>query len=179
MSVESQRNPLPKPEEIKNTNKHEDREVQSDRLHDLPDWLQEFRENLVDEIVPIEPRRDSSPGHRDTSTSSHEFPMESRAKAEQGSGKHSVYTQFPKDPNFDFCLKTKITRASCRRRAATVVPRAEIFGDLIPQITKFSVKKVNCVTIIDTLLWYKIWQLSGYNPTRVKQTLLRRPSRAQ
>ena len=25
------------------------------------------------------------------------------------------------------------------------------------------------VIIIDTLLWYKIWQLSGYNPTRAKQ----------
>ena len=28
-------------------------------------------------------------------------------------------------------MKTKITRASCRRRAGTVVPRAEIFGDMI------------------------------------------------
>ena len=37
---------------------------------------------------------------------------------------------FPKDPNCDICLKTKITRASCRRRAGTVVPRAEKFGDL-------------------------------------------------
>ena len=30
------------------------------------------------------------------------------------------------------CLKTKITRASCRRRTGTVVPRAENVGDLIP-----------------------------------------------
>ena len=50
---------------------------------------------------------------------------------EPGSGKHSVHTHFPKDPNCDFCLKTKIARASCRTRAGTVVPRAEIFGDLI------------------------------------------------
>ena len=50
---------------------------------------------------------------------------------EPGSGKHSVYTHIPKDPNCDICLKTKITRASCRRRAGTVVPRAEHFGDLI------------------------------------------------
>ena len=49
---------------------------------------------------------------------------------ELGSGKHSAYTHFPKDPNCDFCLKTKITRASCRRRTGTVVPIAEIF-DLI------------------------------------------------
>ena len=59
-----------------------------------------------------------------------ELPMESRAKVEPGSGKHSVFTHFPKDPNCDICLKTKITRASCRWRAGTVVPRAENVGDL-------------------------------------------------
>ena len=67
----------------------------------------------------------------DTSSSSHELPIESRAKVEPGSGKHSVCTHFPEDPHCDFCLKTKITRASCRRRANAVVPRAEHFGDLI------------------------------------------------
>ena len=56
--------------------------------------------------------------------------MESRAKVELGQGNHGVYMHFPKDTNCDICLKTKITRASCRRRG-TVVPRAENFGDLI------------------------------------------------
>ena len=64
-------------------------------------------------------------------TSSHEVPVESRAKVEPGSGEQSVHTHFPKDPNCDICLKTKITRASCRRRAGTVVPKAENVGDLI------------------------------------------------
>ena len=50
---------------------------------------------------------------------------------EPGSGNHSVYTHFPKDPNCDICLKRKMTRVSCRRRSGTVVPRAEHFGDLI------------------------------------------------
>ena len=50
---------------------------------------------------------------------------------EPGSGKHSVETHFSKDPNCDICLKTKITRASCRRRANAVMPSAENFGDLI------------------------------------------------
>ena len=50
---------------------------------------------------------------------------------EPASGKHSENTHFPKDLNCDLCVKTKITRASCRRRAGTVVPRAEHFGDLI------------------------------------------------
>ena len=100
-------------------------------MHDLPDWLQEFREVWVDESSPSEPPRNPAPKDQVTSSSSHELPMEWQAKVELGSGKHSVYTHFPKDPNCDICLKTKITRASCRRRAGTVVPRAEIFGDLI------------------------------------------------
>ena len=60
-----------------------------------------------------------------TPDTSRELPMESRAKVDPGSGKHSIYSQFPKDPNFGICLKTKITRASCRRRAGTVVSKAE------------------------------------------------------
>ena len=105
----------------------------------------------------IEPWRNPEQGSRDTSKSSHELPMEPRAKVEPGSGKHCVKTHFPKDPNCDVCLKTKITRASGRRRAGTV--------------TKFFAKDVNH----DTLLWYKIWQLSGYNPTRAKQKISRNP----
>ena len=42
-----------------------------------------------------------------------------------------VSTHFPKDPNCDICLKTKIARASCRRRTGTVVPRAANFIDSI------------------------------------------------
>ena len=52
-------------------------------------------------------------------------------KCNRGSSKHSVHTHFSKDPNCDICLKTKITRSSCERRAGTGVPRAEHFGDLI------------------------------------------------
>ena len=51
----------------------------------------------------------------------------SRTKVETGSGKHCVYTHFPKDPNSEICLKTKITRASSRRRVFTVVPKADFF----------------------------------------------------
>ena len=60
------------------TNENEGHEeVQSDLVHDLSDWLQEFRENLVDEK-----------------------PMESRTKVEPGSGDHTVHTHFPKDPEW-------------------------------------------------------------------------------
>ena len=71
---------------------------------------------LVDESVPE---------HRDTSSSYHELLLEPRAKVVPSSGTHCVSTHFPKDPNCDICLKTKIARASCRRRTGTVVPKAE------------------------------------------------------
>ena len=73
---------------------------------------------------------ESVPAHRDAPGS---FSRESSSDP-QGkvvSGKHRIHTHFPKDRNCDICLRTKITRASCRRRTGTVVPRAEIFGDLI------------------------------------------------
>ena len=96
-----------------------------------------------------------------------------------GPGKHSIYTRFPKDRNCDMLSRTKITKASCRRGTGTVVPKAENFGDLKNRGSqKFPVKDVDHDKITDTLLWYKIWQHSGYNHTRAKQKLLRRPRRA-
>ena len=45
-------------QETESTSKNEGREeVQSDLLHDLPDWLQELRENLVDERSSLQPLR--------------------------------------------------------------------------------------------------------------------------
>ena len=58
------------------------------------------------------------------------------------SGKHSVYTHFPKERNFEICLRTKITRASRRRRIGGVVPLAENFGDLITADHK--IRSENC-----------------------------------
>ena len=73
-----------KPKTKRKNEGHE--EVQSDLLHDLPDCLQEFRENLVDESNPVEPRGNPAPEDQDTSSSSHVLPMESRAKVERGVG---------------------------------------------------------------------------------------------
>ena len=54
---------------------------------DIPEWLQEFRENLVDDRVPE---------HRDShASSSHELSLEPTRSVDLG--KHSVYTHFPKD----------------------------------------------------------------------------------
>ena len=80
----------------------------------MPEWLEEFKDSLADESVPA---------HRDASSSSHELLSEPPGKVV--SGKHSIFTHFPKDRNCDICLRTKITMASCRRRTGTVVPRAE------------------------------------------------------
>ena len=93
MSEEQRGNPLHEPTETVHKNQNGGREeVQSDPLHDLPDWLQDFREHLVDESSPSEPRRNPAPKNQDTSSSSHELPMEPRAKVEPGSGKHGVHT---------------------------------------------------------------------------------------
>ena len=68
--------------------------------------------------------RSSGPEHRDASRSSHEVPSEPRAKMLSGK-QHSIFTHFPNEGNCDICLRTKTTRASCRKRIGTVVPRAE------------------------------------------------------
>ena len=55
ISEELRGNPLHKPTETENTNQNEDdEELRSELLRDLPEWLQEFRENMVDESVPTE-----------------------------------------------------------------------------------------------------------------------------
>ena len=87
MSEEVQGNSSHGPAETENPNKNDDNEeVRGNLSHDLPEWPQEFKENLVDESVPK---------HRDASSSSHELPSEPRAKV--ASGKHSIFTHFPKD----------------------------------------------------------------------------------
>ena len=90
---------------------------------DIPEWLQKFRENLVDDRVPE---------HRDShASSSHEPSLEPTPTRSADLGKHSVKTHFPKDRNCEICQRTKITRAPCRRRIGGAVLRAENFGDLI------------------------------------------------
>ena len=90
---------------------------------EILEWLQEFREILVDDEVPK--RGDSH------ASSFHEVSLEPTFKRREDLGQHSVYTHFPKDRNCEICERTKITRAPCRRRNSGAVPRAESFGDLI------------------------------------------------
>ena len=133
---------------IQKPNKKEDHEqVRGDPCHsDIPEWLQEFRENVVDDEVPE---------HRNSRASS-SHGLSFRACEKCGFGKHSVKTHFPKDRHCEICQRTNITRAPCRRRIGRVVPRAENYGDLITADHKVSVKVVNLETIIDMHSWCRL-----------------------
>ena len=117
-SSETSEELLTKPTKIPKPKINEDHErVRWDPCHsDIPEWLQEFRKNLVDDRIPE--RRDSH------ARSSHEPSLEPTPP-------------FPKDRNCEICQRTKITRAPCRRRNGGAVPRAENFGDLITADHKF------------------------------------------
>ena len=106
------------------TNKEETTIERGDPLcSEITEWLQESRENLVDDEIPV---------HGDShASSSHEVSLEPTFKRREDLGKYSVYTHFPKDRNCEICKRTKITIAPCRRRNGGAVPRAENFGDLI------------------------------------------------
>ena len=108
------------PNKNRKTNKKETTIERGDPLYsEIPEWLQEFRENLVDDEIPV---------HGDShASSSHEASLEPIFKRREDLGKHSVYTHFPKDRNCEICKRTKITRAPCRRRNGEAVPRAEHF----------------------------------------------------
>ena len=148
--------------EIENPNKnHVNREVRWNLSHDLPEWLQGH--GLVDESVPE---------HRDASSSSHELPLEPRAKAVSGSGTQSAFTHFPQDRNCEICRWTKITRAPCRKRTGEAVPPAE------KSVTWQQITDVNLGTIIDTLSWCRTWPPNGSSRIRAKQKLLRKRRRA-
>ena len=118
---ETQANKNPK------TNKKETTIARGDPLcsddSEIPERLQEFRENLVDDEIPLQGGSHAS--------SSHEASLEPAFKKREDLGNHDVHTHFPEDRNCEICKLTKITRAPCRRRYGGTVLRAENFGDLI------------------------------------------------
>ena len=84
---ETQANNIPKTNEKKT--KIERRNPCDDS--EIPEWLQEFRENLVDDEIPLQGGSHAS--------SSHEVSLEPTTKRREDLGKHSVYTHFPQDRN--------------------------------------------------------------------------------
>ena len=107
------------------TNKKETTIERSNPLDsEIPEWLQEFKEILVDDEIPV---------HRDShASSSHEDSLEPTSKRREDLGKHSVFFRISLKTEIARSVKrTKITRAPCRRRNGGAEPRAENFGDLI------------------------------------------------
>ena len=95
----------------------DDKKDADDPLAGLPFWLEDFTDNLIPTEVP-------APAHISQDSDS-----EYSAKVGTMSRKQSIFTHFPKDRNCDVCSRTKMTKASCRRRNGEAPPRAEKFGD--------------------------------------------------
>ena len=89
-----------KPAKNPNPNKEETTIERRDPLFDeIPEWLQEFREILVDDRVPE---------HRDSHASSfHELSFEPSSSRLEDLGKHSTFTHFPEDRNCEICQRTQ------------------------------------------------------------------------
>ena len=64
---------------------------------EIPQWLQEFREILVDDEIPLQGGSHAS--------SSHEVSLEPTTERREDFGKHNVYTHFPEDRNCEMCKK--------------------------------------------------------------------------
>ena len=99
-------------------------------------------------------------------------------KSKSKSRKYNIHTHFPKDPNCEVCLRTKMTRAPCTRRTSEALPRAEKFGDLITADHKVlneggeSRDNHRCAVVVQDLAtqWILI---------RAEQKLLRRRERGR
>ena len=91
--------------------------------------------------------------------------------------KHSFVHNL-KDRNCEVCLRTKNTRAPCRRRIGGAVLRAENFGDLITADHKVLSEGCESRTIIDMQSWCRTWPPNRSNHIRTKQKLLRKPEGA-
>ena len=101
--MKTQANKIPK------TNKKETTIERGDPLcsddSEIPEWLQEFRENLVDDEIPLQGSSHAS--------SSHEASLEPIAKRREDLGKHNVLkTEIARSAS-----GPKLQRAPCRRRA--------------------------------------------------------------
>ena len=106
------------PSKTKNKNRKRDGSRDADdRSRDLPEWLDEFTDNLEDTEVPA---------HAHISQDS-----DSERHPKLASRKHSIRTHIPKDQNCEVCKRTKITRPVCRRFSGEALLRAQKFGDLI------------------------------------------------
>ena len=130
-----------------------------DRLRDLPEWLEDYTDNLDDTEVLV-------PAHVAQNADS-----ERPTRVASNSRRHSVFNSLPKrDRNCEVRLRTKITRAPCRRRSGEAVPQAEKLGDLITADHK--VLNVEGESRNNHQYAVVVQDLAnqGFNVTRAKQT---------
>ena len=104
---ETQTNNIQKPNRKKTTIKRG-----NPLCSDIPELLQEFRENLVDDEVPEHGNSHAS--------SSHDVSVEPTTKRREDLGKHNVHNHFHKDRNCEIRKRTKITSAPCRKLSKTI-----------------------------------------------------------
>ena len=92
-----------KPTKPKKTNKKETTIEQGNPCGDseIPEWLQEFRDNLVDDEIPLQGGSHAS--------SSHEVSLEPTTKRHEDLGKHNVHTHFPQDRNCETQWRSRIS----------------------------------------------------------------------
>ena len=87
-------------------------------MHDLLERLQEITESLM---------------HREASIPEAASPREPgipEPLPQVESGKHNVFTHFPKDRNCEVCRRTNIATAPCRKRTSDHIPLDEKFGGM-------------------------------------------------
>ena len=148
----------PKP----NKNENHEREREDPSYSDIPEWLQEFRENLVDDRVPE--RRDSH------ASFSHEPSLEPMPSRSVG-----VFTLTSFENEIARSVRgPKLQESRAEDALAEPYLVQKILVIWLQQITKFSVKVVNFETIIDMQSWCRIWPPSGSSCIRAKQKLLRK-----
>ena len=102
----------------RNTKKDGSRDA-DDRSQDLPEWLEEFADDLEDAELHA---------HAHISQDSD---SERATKGVSKSRNHSIYIHFLKNRHCEVCLRTEMTRAPCRRRTGKALLRAATFGDLM------------------------------------------------
>ena len=72
------------------------------------------------------PKSSSSSG-----SDSRDLPEPHRPERLPSKVKHNLFTHVLKDPNCERCKRPKVTRAACRRKSRSHVPRATQFGDIM------------------------------------------------
>ena len=101
---------------------------------EIPEWLQEFRENLVDDEIPLQGGSHAN--------SLHEASSEPTAKRREDLGNTMFILISLKTEIARFVNGPKLQGLPCRRRNGEAVPRADKFGDL--RTTDHKVPSDNC-----------------------------------